>query len=312
MAKNKLRIATRKSPLAMWQSEFVKAQLEAAHPGLEVELIGMSTQGDKILDVPLAKIGGKGLFTKELEQRIAAGQADIAVHSMKDVPMDLPEGFMLGAILERHDPTDAFVSNKYEQLEEMPAGSILGTSSLRRKAQLQALRPDIVIKDLRGNVGTRLSKLDAGEYDAIILATAGLERLEMPERIKSKITSDVCLPAVAQGAIGVECLIEDKETQALIACLNHTPTEIRVRAERAMNHRLQGGCQVPIGGYAELLEDGMMELKGLVGAIDGSKLILKALVGSTENPEQLGYDVAEGLLAKGAGEILQAVYQKQD
>lgn len=311
MSKTTLRIATRKSPLAMWQSEFVKAQLEAAHPGLNVELIGMSTQGDKILDVPLAKIGGKGLFTKELEQRMAAGQADIAVHSMKDVPMELPEGFMLGAILERHNPQDAFVSNRFEKLEEMPAGAILGTSSLRRKAQLQALCPDIVVKDLRGNVGTRLGKLDAGEYDAIILAAAGLERLEMPERIKSLIPVDECLPAVAQGAIGVECLIDDKETQALIACLNHTPTEIRVRAERAMNHRLQGGCQVPIGGYAEILDDEMMELKGLVGAVDGSKLLLKALVGKTESPEQLGYDVAEGLLAKGAGEILQAVYQQE-
>ncbi|GAB6035058.1 hydroxymethylbilane synthase [Galenea microaerophila] len=310
MAKTKLRIATRKSPLAMWQSEFVKAQLEAAHPQLEVKLIGMTTQGDKILDVPLAKIGGKGLFTKELEERIAEGEADIAVHSMKDVPMELPEGFMLGAILERHDPTDAFVSNRFESLDEMPAGSILGTSSLRRKAQLQALYPELVIKDLRGNVGTRLSKLDAGEYDAIILATAGLERLEMPERIKSKISPEVCLPAVAQGAIGVECLIEDEETRALVACLNHTPTEIRVRAERAMNHRLQGGCQVPIGGYAEILDNDTLELKGLVGALDGSQLILQALVGSTEAPEQLGYDVAEGLLAKGAGEILQEVYQQ--
>jgi len=310
MAKKKLRIATRKSPLAMWQSAFVKAQLEAAHPGLEVSLIGMQTQGDKILDVPLAKIGGKGLFTKELEQRIAAGQADIAVHSMKDVPMDLPEGFMLGAILERHDPTDAWVSNTYPTLEDMPAGSVLGTSSLRRKAQLQALRPDIVIKDLRGNVGTRLHKLDAGEYDAIILATAGLERLEMSERIRSKLDKDVCLPAVAQGAIGVECLIEDEQTQALVACLNHPETEICVRAERSMNHRLQGGCQVPIGGHAVLLEEGMMALKGLVGAIDGSKLIFHELVASCDNPEQLGIEVAEGLLAKGAGEILQALYSQ--
>ena len=310
MAKTKLRIATRKSPLAMWQSEFVKAQLEAAHPQLEVELIGMKTQGDKILDVPLAKIGGKGLFTKELEERMAEGEADIAVHSMKDVPMELPEGFMLGAILERHDPTDAFVSNRFESLDEMPAGSILGTSSLRRKAQLQALYPELVIKDLRGNVGTRLSKLDAGEYDAIILATAGLERLEMPERIKRKISPEVCLPAVAQGAIGVECLMADEETRALVACLNHTPTEIRVRAERAMNHRLQGGCQVPIGGYAEILDNDTLELKGLVGALDGSQLIMQALVGSPEAPEQLGYDVAEGLLAKGAGEILQEVYQQ--
>lgn len=306
--KDVLRIATRKSPLAMWQSEFVKAQLEAAHPGLKVELIGMSTQGDKILDVPLAKIGGKGLFTKELEERIAQGEADIAVHSMKDVPMDLPEGFMLGAILERHDPSDAFVSNRFETFESMEPGTILGTSSLRRKAQLQYLRPDIVVKDLRGNVGTRLSKLDEGEYDAIILATAGLERLELFERIKSKLSPEVCLPAVAQGAIGVECLIDDEETQKLIACLNHTPTAIRVRAERAMNHRLEGGCQVPIAGYAELLDNDMMELKGLVGAVDGSQLIVKALVGHTDSPEQLGYDVAEGLLAKGAGEILKEVY----
>lgn len=307
----KLRIATRKSPLALWQSEFVKAQLEAAHPGLEVELIPMSTQGDKILDVPLAKIGGKGLFTKELEQRIWDGEADLAVHSMKDVPMELPEGFTLAAIMDRHDPTDAFVSNNYASLDELPQGAVLGTSSLRRQAQFQALRPDLEIKFLRGNVGTRLSKLDAGEYDAIILASSGLKRLGLEDRIRTTMTPEQCLPAVAQGALGIETLIADKRTQELVAVLNHAPTEVVVKAERAMNHTLQGGCQVPIGGFA-LLENDEVWLRGLVAEVDGSNIIFKEGRAKAEDAEKLGRQIGQELLDSGAREILAKLYSEEN
>ncbi|MGC9385711.1 MAG: hydroxymethylbilane synthase [Hydrogenovibrio sp.] len=302
-----LRIATRKSPLAMWQAEFVQAELEKAHPGLTVELLPMSTKGDKILDVPLAKIGGKGLFTKELEDRMIAGEADIAVHSMKDVPMELPEGFALGAILERHDPTDAFVSNDYARFEDLPQGAVLGTSSLRRKAQLMALRPDLTVKDLRGNVGTRLGKLDAGEYDAIVLATSGLKRLKLDERIRHELAPETCLPAVSQGTLGIEYFEKDAEVRALIEVLNHRDTEIRTRAERAMNHRLEGGCQVPIGVYAELQSDAIY-LRGLVGALDGSEIIRAEATGPQTDPETLGIQVAEDCLKQGAGAILDEVY----
>ncbi len=307
--KKTLRIATRKSPLAMWQAEFVKAELEKAHPGLAVELLPMSTKGDKILDVPLAKIGGKGLFTKELEDRMIAGEADIAVHSMKDVPMELPEGFALGAILERHEPTDAFVSNHYECFDDLPQGAVLGTSSLRRKAQLMAARPDLVVKDLRGNVGTRLGKLDAGEYDAIVLATSGLKRLELDERIRHELQPETCLPAVSQGTLGIEYFEKDEDVLALIQVLNHRDTEIRTRAERAMNHRLEGGCQVPIGVYAELKGDDIY-LRGLVGALDGSEIIRAEATGPQTDAETLGIGVAEDLLEQGAGAILKEVYDQ--
>ena len=305
--KKTLRIATRKSPLAMWQAEFVKAKLEEAHPGLEVKLLPMSTKGDKILDVPLAKIGGKGLFTKELEDRMMDGDADIAVHSMKDVPMELPEGFALGAVLERHSPTDAFVSNTYTSFDELPQGAILGTSSLRRKAQLMALRPDLDVRDLRGNVGTRLGKLDAGDYDAIVLATSGLQRLGLDERIKHEIAPEICLPAVTQGTLGIEYFAKDEETLALIQVLNHKETEIRTTAERAMNHRLEGGCQVPIGVFAELQED-QLRLRGLVGSIDGSTILKAEMNGSVSDAKQLGVELAEELLEQGAKQILQEVY----
>lgn len=305
--KKTLRIATRKSPLAMWQAEFVKAKLEEAHPGLEVKLLPMSTKGDKILDVPLAKIGGKGLFTKELEDRMMDGDADIAVHSMKDVPMELPEGFALGAVLERHSPTDAFVSNNYTSFDELPQGAILGTSSLRRKAQLMALRPDLDVRDLRGNVGTRLGKLDAGDYDAIVLATSGLQRLGLDERIKHEIAPEICLPAVTQGTLGIEYFAKDEETLALIQVLNHKETEIRTTAERAMNHRLEGGCQVPIGVFAELQED-QLRLRGLVGSIDGSTILKAEMNGSVSDAKQLGVELAEELLEQGAKQILQEVY----
>lgn len=308
--KKVLRIATRKSPLAMWQAEFVKAELEKHHEGLRVELMPMSTKGDKILDVPLAKIGGKGLFTKELEDRMMAGEADIAVHSMKDVPMVLPEGFALGAILERHSPTDAFVSNKYASFEDLPKGAILGTSSLRRKAQLKAKRPDLDVRDLRGNVGTRLGKLDAGQYDAIVLATSGLQRLELDERIRHEISPEVCLPAVTQGTLGIEYFAKDTETLELISVLNHKETEIRTLAERAMNRRLEGGCQVPIGVFAELDND-QITLTGLVASLNGSTILKETMAGPAEHADELGTQLGDKLLSMGAREILQEVYAKE-
>lgn len=305
--KKTLRIATRKSPLAMWQAEFVKAELEKVFPALEIILLPMSTKGDKILDVPLAKIGGKGLFTKELEDRMMAGEADIAVHSMKDVPMELPEGFALGAILERHAPTDAFVSNNYATFDALPKGAILGTSSLRRKAQLMAARPDLDVRDLRGNVGTRLGKLDAGEYDAIVLATSGLQRLKLDERIRHEISPELCLPAVSQGTLGIEYFANDQETFEIIKVLNHAESEIRTIAERAMNHHLEGGCQVPIGVFAELDGD-KISMRGLVGELDGSVILTAAIEGDKADAEALGIALAEKLLDQGAKAILDEVY----
>lgn len=303
-----IRIATRKSPLAMWQAEFVKTELMRTHKDLEVILLPMLTKGDKILDVPLAKIGGKGLFTKELEERMLAGEADIAVHSMKDVPMKLPNGFALGAILERHSPSDAFVSNNFTCFESLPQGSVLGTSSLRRKAQLMAKRPDLIVKDLRGNVGTRLAKLDAGEYDAIILATSGLQRLGLDERIRHEIDIDICLPAVTQGTLGIEYFSDDKNTLEIIKELNHPESEIRTKTERAMNNHLEGGCQVPIGAFAEIINNKQIKLMGLVAELDGSIVLTSQSTGLIDFPEELGIKVAQDLLAQGASKILDKVY----
>ncbi len=305
---SKLRIATRKSPLALWQAEYVKSRLLEIHSGLEVELVTMSTKGDKILDTPLAKIGGKGLFVKELEAQMLEGKCDIAVHSMKDVPMAFPEGLYLPVICEREVPLDAFVSNSYEQFEDLPRGARVGTSSLRRKCQLLDLRPDLEILDLRGNVNTRLKKLDDGEFDAIILASAGLIRLQMEERIRSRIAPEVILPAVGQGAVGIECREGDQEVLDLIAPLNHDETSTRVRAERALNNRLEGGCQVPIGSYAELMEGDQIYLRGLVGSVDGATIIRKEVRGAAADGETLGVQVAEELLKSGAEEILQELY----
>ena len=305
---NILRIATRKSALALWQAEFVKAELERFHSDLTVELVPMSTQGDIILDTPLAKIGGKGLFVKELEQAMLDGRADIAVHSMKDVPVEFPEGLELNTICEREDPRDAFVSNKYKSLDELPQGAVVGTSSLRRQCQARALRPDLDIRDLRGNVNTRLAKLDNGDYDAIILAAAGLLRLEMPERIADFIEPETSLPANGQGAVGIECRSDDERVKELLAPLEHTETRIRVLAERAMNRRLEGGCQVPIGAYA-LVNGEQVHIRGLVGAVDGSEILRDEVSGSVENAEQLGVQLAEQLLAQGADKILAEVYR---
>ncbi|WP_024609942.1 MULTISPECIES: hydroxymethylbilane synthase [unclassified Pseudoalteromonas] len=303
-----VRIATRKSALALWQAEFVKAQLEHFHADVRVELFPMSTQGDIILDTPLAKIGGKGLFVKELEQAMLDGRADIAVHSMKDVPVEFPEGLELYTICEREDPRDAFVSNNFANLGELPQGAIVGTSSLRRQCQIRALRPDLKIRDLRGNVNTRLGKLDDGQYDAIILAAAGLIRLEMQERIADYIEPEVSLPANGQGAVGIECRIDDEVTKALLAPLEHTQTRIRVNAERSMNRHLEGGCQVPIGAYA-LVDGEQVHLRGLVGAVDGSEILRDEVTGHVNDAEKLGIELAKKLLAQGADKILAEVYR---
>ena len=301
-----LRIATRKSPLALWQAEYVKANLLKHHPHLIIELVTFTTQGDKILDVPLAKIGGKGLFVKELESAMLAGEADLAVHSMKDVPMEYPEGLAITTICEREDPTDAFVSNNFATFDDLPQGAIVGTSSLRRQCQLRALRPDLVIRDLRGNVGTRLGRLDNNEYDTIILASAGLKRLGLETRLRQQLTQ--LLPAVGQGAVGIETRINDTELHRLLAPLHHPQTAVCVQAERAMNRRLQGGCQVPIAGYATI-DNQILTLNALVGSIDGQQIIHQQ--GKTQDllaVEALGEQVATGLLNQGAAAILAEVY----
>ena len=317
-----IRIATRKSQLALWQAEFVRAGLQRHHPGLNVELVTFTTRGDKILDTPLAKIGGKGLFVKELETALLDGSADLAVHSMKDVPMEFPDGLGLATICEREDPRDAFVSNRFDSLDALPHGAVVGTSSLRRHCQLRALRPDLDIRSLRGNVNTRLAKLDAGEFDAIILATAGLLRLGFDERIRARLDSTVSLPAGGQGAVGIEIRDSDQRLRELLQPLHHEPTALRVRAERALNRHLQGGCQVPIACFAEIesaelesaelegaeLEAGALWLRGLVGDPAGGELLRAEARGSTRDPEALGIAVAEQLLAQGAGAILSKVY----
>jgi len=300
---SKIRIATRKSPLALWQAEEVSRLLKKFHPDIEVELVTMTTQGDKILDTPLAKIGGKGLFVKELEVGMLEGTADIAVHSMKDVPMAFPEGLHLAVVLEREDPTDAFVSNTYQHFADLPLNARIGTCSLRRQTQLKELRPDIEILDLRGNVNTRLSKLDNGDYDAIILASAGLKRLGFSERITESISTDQSLPAIGQGAIGIECRRDDAAINALLAPLNHSETALRVKAERAQNNRLNGGCQIPIGGFAELLGD-RIRLRGLIGFPDGSKIFRCEKEAAWDDAEALGIAVAEDLLAQGGDKVL--------
>ncbi|MFW1678073.1 hydroxymethylbilane synthase [Pontibacter sp. JAM-7] len=308
-----LRIATRQSPLALWQAEFVKAELEKHHPELTVELLGMTSRGDKLLDAPLAKVGGKGLFVKELEEAMLAGEADIAVHSMKDVPMEFPPGLGLAVICEREQPTDAFVSNRFNNIDELPPGSVVGTSSLRRESQLSERRPDLEVKWLRGNVNTRLRKLDDGEYDAIILATAGLMRLKMHDRIRCEITPEESLPAGGQGAVGIECRTDDSELMALLQPLHHQDTAYRVTAERAMNRRLEGGCQVPIACYATLNEDNSeLYLRGLVARPDGTLVLRDEITGHPDQAEQLGITLAERLLAAGAKKILDAVYNSDD
>lgn len=302
-----LRIATRKSPLALWQAEYVKARLEHFHPALTVELVPMTSRGDVLLDVPLAKVGGKGLFVKELEQALLNDEADIAVHSMKDVPMEFPEGLGLAVICEREDPRDAWVSNTYATFDELPVGAVVGTSSLRRQSQLLAARPDLKVKFLRGNVQTRLAKLDAGEYDGIMLAAAGLIRLELHERIRSFLAPEQSLPAGGQGAVGIECRLADTAIRELLQPLHHTLTAQAVTAERAMNRRLEGGCQVPIACYA-IHQDDQLWLRGLVAEPDGSKILRGAIRDLATRCEAMGITLAEQLLDQGADRILQKVY----
>ncbi|MEM7563524.1 MAG: hydroxymethylbilane synthase [Pseudomonadota bacterium] len=302
-ALSQLRIATRGSPLALWQAEHVAARLEALHPGLEVSLVTMKTRGDKLLDAPLAKVGGKGLFVKELEAGLLEGSADLAVHSLKDVPVGFPEGLELALVMEREDPRDALVSNHYASLAELPGGARVGTSSLRRQTQMREARPDLDIDWLRGNVNTRLAKLDAGEFDAIILAAAGLQRLGMSDRIRAALEPEECLPAIGQGVLGIEIRSDDEAVRELIAPLKHEDTTIRITAERALNETLNGGCQVPIAGYATL-ERGQIYLRGLVGEPDGSVILRAEVRGAATDAHALGVELARELLSQGADRIL--------
>lgn len=306
MSTKPLRIATRKSPLALWQAEHVRSRLQEAHPGLAVELVTMTTKGDRVLDSPLAKIGGKGLFVKELEQGMLAGDADIAVHSMKDVPVEFPEGLGIGTILVREDPHDAFVSNRIGSVEALPEGAVVGTSSLRRQCQLRAIRPDLDIRDLRGNVGTRLGKLDNGDYAAIVLACAGLKRLGMADRITQAIDSEVMLPAIGQGIIGIETRLDDARVSELLGPLHDGDTAVRLAAERSLNATLAGGCQAPVAGHA-VLQDGELRLRGLVGWPDGSTIVQGEVSGPAGDAVSLGRALAEDLLERGARPILETL-----
>lgn len=302
MSSSTLRIATRTSPLAIWQAEFVANAICEKHSELDVSLVKMVTQGDRILDTSLSKVGGKGLFVKELEHGMLTDQADIAVHSMKDVPMQIPDGLCLPVILERENPHDAFVSNQYDSLADLPDGAKVGTSSLRRASQIKAKYPKLEIVDCRGNVNTRLRKLDENQYDAIILAVAGLKRLGMDERITSELDLKESLPAIGQGAIGIECREDDSRIESLLNHLSHGLTQQCVAAERAMNARLGGSCSVPIAGHA-VIDQGEIYLQGLIAATDGSAIFSADARG--KDPQKLGLMVARDLLEQGAGEILQ-------
>jgi hydroxymethylbilane synthase len=300
-SRTELRIATRGSPLALWQAEHVKARLE-------VSLLTMKTRGDKLLDAPLAKVGGKGLFVKELEAGLLDGRADLAVHSLKDVPVQFPDGLELALVMEREDPRDAFVSNTYDSLSAMPAGSLVGTSSLRRQTQIRERYPALEVDWLRGNVNTRLGKLDAGEFDAIILAASGLQRLGFGERIRAAIEPEECLPAIGQGVLGIEIRSDDDELRELIAPLAHAETTLRITAERALNKTLNGGCQVPIAGYA-VLEGEQLFVRGLVGEPDGSEILRAEVRGHSDQAHDLGVDLARQLLAQGADRILEQLME---
>jgi len=303
-----VKIATRKSQLALWQANWVKGELEKCTTGLQVELVRIMTKGDKILDVPLAQVGGKGLFVKEIEDALLDGRADLAVHSMKDVPTELPAGLHLAVICEREDPRDAWFAQGGVAFRDIPQGARVGTSSLRRQTQLRALRPDLAFENLRGNVDTRLRKLEEGQYDAIVLAAAGVKRLGFADRVTEYLPAEVSLPAIGQGAVGIECRETDRETNALIEPLKHPATWTAVLAERAFLATLQGGCQVPIAAFAELRE-GQVHLRGLVGSLDGQTVIRGTRQGSPVDAQSLGIDLAEELLDRGAREILEEVYQ---
>ncbi|MYE99754.1 MAG: hydroxymethylbilane synthase [Gammaproteobacteria bacterium] len=306
MSRTVLRIASRNSPLAMWQAHHVKSALQRSHPGLEVEILGFTTTGDRMLHSPLARLGGKGLFVKELERAMLDGEADIAVHSMKDVPAQFPDGLGLAVICERGDPSDALVSNDYGSLADLPQEAVVGTSSLRRQCQLKCLRPGLRLADLRGNVGTRLGKLDEGQYDAIILASAGLMRLQLEQRIRARLDIADCLPAAGQGAIGVECRAGDETTRDLLACLHHGETAAQVAAEREVTLALDGGCELPIAAHARL-DEGNLHLQALVGRADGSEIVRSERSGPAANPRELGREVAAELLECGADRIIAAL-----
>jgi len=317
MTKRKIIIATRGSKLALWQAEWVKSELEKIDPDIEAELNRIKTTGDKILDVPLAQVGGKGLFVKEIEEAMLRGDADLAVHSMKDVPTDLPEGLHLSAICEREDPRDAFIAGKdIKSFTDLPQGANVGTSSLRRICQLLNKRPDLNITQLRGNVDTRLRKLAEGEFDAIILAAAGVKRLGHAEKITEKLPVDISLPAIGQGAVGIECRTDDDFMNNLLKNLDHEETSICVRAERAFLKKLEGGCQVPIAAYARLetsgprTTDSKIIISGLVGSLKGETLIKESIKGRPEEAESLGTTLAGKLLSKGAKAILDELYGK--
>ena len=302
----KIVIASRESALALWQAEFIKRWLIELYPQSEISILGMTTRGDQILNISLSKIGGKGLFIKELEQAMAEGRADIAVHSMKDLPMNMPPGFALAAIAEREDPRDAFVSNHYKSLDTLPAGSVVGTSSLRRESQLRARFPYLQVQPLRGNVQTRLRKLDEGQYAAIILAAAGLKRLGLADRITTVLSPELSLPAVGQGALGIECLSERTDLIELMKPLHHIKTGQCVESERAMSRELGGSCQVPLGGFAEIIE-GKLVLRGFVASPDGSRMLSTQLNGDPTKGETMGVHLAKDLKAQGADEILDAL-----
>ncbi len=305
-----LRIATRKSPLALWQAHYVSELITRNHPSIQGELVSMRTTGDKLLDAPLAKVGGKGLFVKELENALLDGRADIAVHSMKDVPVELPDGLHIAVVLERGDPFDALVSTHHASLTDLPLGARVGTSSLRRRCQLAGVRPDLDIRNLRGSVQTRLEKLDNGDFDAIVLAGAGLKRLGMGDRIAQALAPEHMLPAIGQGTLGIECREGDDEVLSCIAQLNHPPTALRLTAERALNAGLNGGCQVPIAGFAELNGDSL-SLRGLVARLDGSETLREQANVPAQQAEQLGSEIANALLARGAGDILREAYEAE-
>lgn len=299
-------IATRESALALWQAHFIQARLAKLYPQIECEILGMTTRGDQILDISLSKIGGKGLFIKELEQALEDRRADIAVHSMKDVPMDMPAGYALAAIAEREDPRDAFVSNQYAGLDALPPGSVVGTSSLRRESQLRARFPHLQVQPLRGNVQTRLRKLDEGQFAAIILAAAGLKRLGLADRITALLSPEVSLPAVGQGALGIECRSDRTDLIKLMEPLHHLPTAQCVEAERAMSRALGGSCEVPLGGFAEI-NGGVLRLRGFVASQDGSRVISDELSGNPGTSTIMGAQLAQNLKARGAQEILTAL-----
>ena len=305
--RKQIRIGTRGSALALWQAEWVKSEIEKRYPGMTVTLTKIKTTGDKILDVPLAKVGGKGLFVKEIEEAMLANEIDIAVHSMKDVPTFFPDGLHLACITKREDPRDALLSRNKVKFKDLPKGANVGTSSLRRQAQIMNVRPDFVIHQLRGNVDTRLRKLKEGQFDAIILAAAGVKRLGLAENVTEYIDPGISLPAIGQGALGIECRVDDRELNDLIAFFNHADSRTCVTGERALLRRLEGGCQVPIACYGQLM-DGKLHLTGLVGSVDGKRIIKDSIEGAPDKAEKLGVSLAEKLLTQGADVILREVY----